>query len=52
MKYLSFLPDLLILIGLSGIFYGLSKFCPWMAYSVTGTLIFGVGVAMSWPRKG
>ena len=51
MKYLSFLPDLLIIAGLSGIFYGLHEFCPWIAFTVTGALVFGVGVVMSWPRK-
>jgi hypothetical protein len=51
MKYLSFLPDLLIIAGLSGIFYGLHMINPWAAFAVTGALVFGVGVAASIPKK-
>jgi hypothetical protein len=51
MKYLSFLPDLLIIAGLSGIFYGLHMINPCAAFAVTGALVFGVGVVMSWPGK-
>jgi hypothetical protein len=51
MKYLSFLPDLMILAGLCGIFYGLNEYCPWIAYTITGALVFGVGVVMSWPKR-
>ena len=51
MKYLQIVPDLLIIAGLSGIWFGLYMKSPWMAYTVTGALVFGVGLVMSWPRK-
>lgn len=41
------LPDILILIGLALLGYGLFLFAPWIAFSVVGGLLFGLGLAMA-----
>jgi len=35
--------DLLIVFGLSMLFYGLYLFIPWVAYTIIGTIIFLIG---------
>jgi len=52
LKYLTFIPDLLIIGGLAGIHFGLYLRMPWVAYTVTGGLVFAIGVCLSLPRKG
>lgn len=37
--------DVLILGGLSMLFYGIYLYCPWLAFTVCGSIVFVMGVA-------
>lgn len=41
------LADALILVGLGSLFFGLFQLAPWLAWSVCGVVLLGLGVAMA-----
>jgi len=49
---LGLFTDLLILTGLAMIFYGLWLYQPWLAFTITGSLVLLIGIALQiWGRK-
>lgn len=39
------LPDIMIVLGLALLWYGLFLFAPWVSFSVVGGLVFALGVS-------